>query len=214
MYLESTTITSIGIESNDVLRGRHGPIPAIRARLTDPTDARRARTQSFCRYRCQSRSQPRRSRSNRPRARWHFCWARTRMLCGRRCARTSQAGWSRLRSGSRMRSRARGRRSWSRARRTSSGLCADVALFVCSGRARGCDAVVEHSSVGTHVRVKCVRNLVSSLLLGAVVPRVLRDTYDTAEKKARGGRRRSTRSLIIETICTYHHSERAHVKGL
>jgi len=45
------------------------------------------------------------------------------------------------------------------------GLCADVALFVCSGRARGCDAVVEPSSVGTHVRVKCVRNLVSPLLV-------------------------------------------------
>ena len=26
------------------------------------------------------------------------------------------------------------------------GSCADVALFVCSGRARGCDAIVEHSS--------------------------------------------------------------------
>jgi len=45
------------------------------------------------------------------------------------------------------------------------GSCADVALFVCLGRARGCDAVVEHSSVGTHVRVDWVRNLVSSPLL-------------------------------------------------
>ena len=32
------------------------------------------------------------------------------------------------------------------------GAGVDVALFVCEGRARGCDAVVEHSAVGADVR--------------------------------------------------------------
>ena len=149
--------------SNDVLRGRHRPIPAIRARPTDLTDARRARTQSFCRYRRQSRSQPRRPRSNRLRARWCFCRARTRMLCGRRCARTSQVLWSRSRSGSIPSAwetvvvkgeadveRARARR-W---------------LYLCARDVLGAAMRwLSISSVGTHVRVDWVRNLVSSPLL-------------------------------------------------
>ena len=58
-----------------------------------------------------------------------FCWARTWTWFVRRCGRTSRVGWSHSRSGWRMRFRARGRRLWSRARRTS------------SGRVRGCGFV-------------------------------------------------------------------------
>jgi hypothetical protein len=83
------------------------------------------------------------------------------------------------------------------------GAGADVASFVCSGRARGCDAVVEHSSVGVHVRVEWIRNLASSLLLGTGVDCALRGTYDTARKK----------QGIIETTWTYHQSERAYLEG-
>ena len=74
------------------------------------------------------------------------------------------SGWSRLRSGWRMRSRARGRRWWSRARRTSSGRrrgrrCGSIWV---SGMCSGLRCGVEHSSVGVHVRVEWILNLVSS----------------------------------------------------
>ena len=120
-----------------------------------------------------------------------FCWARTRTLCGRRCARTSRAGWSRSRSGPRMRSRARGGRLWSRARRTSSGRVRRMWLYLCSGCVWGRDAAVEHSSVGTHVGVEWMDSELSSpLLLGADdVHCALTGTCDMARKKNKGWKR-------------------------
>ena len=94
------------------------------------------------------------------------------------------AAWSCSYSALRSRSRARGRLSWSRARRTSSGRgCSYV--FVCAGRAWDWDTAAEHSTVGVHVRDGGVRNSVSSLPLWYSCILCAVGTYNAAKESKR-----------------------------
>jgi hypothetical protein len=129
---------------DDVLRGRHGPIPAIRAREAFLADAQKP---------------------GATRSRSRFCWGHPPTWSGRRCGRTSCVALSRSRLDSRLRSRVRGRRLWLRATRMSIGRVRGYGFMFVRGTYSiwGCDGVAEHSTVGAHVR--CERGRLSSEFL-------------------------------------------------